>query len=253
VIGSDSSVTFSTGGSSTIEQRGKKIEIIDNCLIIAGTGSMGLGQRFCHQVGELQRGNKIPGANAPTEIAKCMAQAAITDFQSTGVKQGQYGALAAFRSRKEIHLCEFGAADFQPELKTADLWYASMGSGQLIADPFLGFIRKVFWRDGMPSLADGVFAAVWTLSHTIDMNAGGVNGPIHIATLTFADAERIKAVTTVLDSDQIEEHLQSVSAAEKHLGRFREMIDGTPDADTPVVPVPPAAEAAISAVNGIAG
>lgn len=50
LIGSDSSATFAAGQIRTIEQTTKKIEIVDGKIIVAGTGQIGLGQRFCHQV-----------------------------------------------------------------------------------------------------------------------------------------------------------------------------------------------------------
>lgn len=44
VIGADSSATFGSAQFRTIEQPTDKIEIIDNQIIVAGTGQIGLGQ-----------------------------------------------------------------------------------------------------------------------------------------------------------------------------------------------------------------
>ena len=43
--------------------------------------------------------------------------------------------------------------------------FVSAGSGQPVADPFLSFIRRIFWPTGMPNLNDGVLAALWALTH----------------------------------------------------------------------------------------
>lgn len=263
VIGSDSAATFGAGpGISTMEQPTRKIDIIGDSMILAGTGQGGLGQRFCAQLTAL---HNIPAANGASykgrpavEVGKLMAQAAINDFQFTGVRTGQYGALVAFRTGRELHLCEFAVADMQPELKTPDLWYASMGSGQVIADPFLALMRKVFWKNGMPALADGIFATVWTLQHTIDINPGGVGGPMRIATLTWKDNQvGVTPIARFLSDDEIEQHKESVASAENHLANFRNVIGGEVG-DAPELPVPPpgaqaAAAAAAVAPGGQAG
>jgi 20S proteasome alpha/beta subunit len=232
VVGSDSSVTFGAMGGRTIEQTARKMEVIEGCMIVAGTGQVGLGQRFCHQLRQAYQQKKFSSLNH-IDMGKTMSKLAIDDFAFTQAIKGQYGALVAFVSNKEPHLCEFAVDDFQPEIKTDQIWYASMGSGQAIADPFLGLMRKVFWKDGMPSLTDGVFAAVWTLQHTIDVNPGGVNGPIHLATLHI---EGGKAVAKHLTEDDIGQHLENVRGAEKYLRGYSDVLQGANDA--PDVPLP---------------
>jgi Proteasome subunit len=234
VIGSDSSVTFGAGGGSTIEQTARKIEIIEGSIICAGTGQLGLGQRFCHQLTEGYKNKRFANLGA-IDTGRVMTELAIGDFSKTQVKAGQYGALVAFVAKKELQLCEFASTDFQPELKTDQIWYASMGSGQAIADPFLGLMRKVFWGNGMPNLSDGAFIAAWTLKHTIDVNAGGVNGPINLATLRMVDD---RPVAVYLTQEQLEQHLESVAGAETHLAAYRDALQGSGHADVPDVPRP---------------
>ena len=204
-------------------------------MIVAGTGQMGLGQRFCHQLGQGYQQKKFSN-NGCIDIGKAMSKLAIEDFAHTHANKGQYGALVAFAAKHELHLCEFAVDDFQPEIKTEHIWYASMGSGQAIADPFLGLMRKVFWKNGMPTLTDGVFAAIWTLQHTIDVNPGGVNGPIHMATLR---SEGGKAVASYLTEEEIGQHLENVRGAEKHLEGYSDVLQGTKGAP-PDVPLPAA-------------
>jgi len=38
------------------------------------------------------------------------------------------------------------------EYMTKDLPFISMGSGKMSADPFLGFLRKVFWPNELPTI-----------------------------------------------------------------------------------------------------
>ncbi|MHB8471327.1 MAG: hypothetical protein ACYDC8_00475 [Gammaproteobacteria bacterium] len=232
LIGSDSSATFAAGQIRTIEQTTKKIEIIDGKIIVAGTGQIGLGQRFCNQIEQGWKNGTFK-AMGPIPMVTKMCELARTDFASTQAPMGQFGALVAFPADHKIHLCEFATSDFQPELKTENIWYASMGSGQLIADPFLGLMRKVFWSDGMPTLQDGIFIAAWTLQHAIDVNAGGVNGPIQLAVLKN---EKGSLVASMLTQDEKDEHLQNVSGAMAHLRQYMERVAGRSGEAVPDVP-----------------
>jgi len=52
--------------------------------------------------------------------------------------------------------------------------FITMGSGKASADPFLGFLRKVFWPVAPPTIQEGALAAYWTIQHAIDMKVSGV-------------------------------------------------------------------------------
>ena len=197
-----------------------KIEIVDDRIIIAGTGQIGMGQRFCHQVRALWAQKKVPCDNEFV-FSKTLAQAARADFAETGCAQGQYGALVAFPCKTGRHLVEFAATDFQPELKTKNLWYVSMGSGQSIIDPFLGLFREVFWGDDPPNVQDAIFATYWMLEHAVNVNPGGVNAPIRIAVL-----EQVKSdwQARLLSDDELREHQTAVIAAKDSLRNFRQRL-----------------------------
>jgi hypothetical protein len=232
VIGTDSSATFGNGQLATIEQPTKKIEIIQEKIIVAGTGQIGLGQRFCNQVIASINRQDYKHKNA-IEMATEMSRVAIIDFQQTGVKLGQFGALVAFAYKNDLQLCEFPCSDFQPELKTS-VWYASMGSGQLIADPFLALIRRVFWKDTAPSFPEAVFAVTWVLQHAIAVNPGGINGPMQIAVLqNVSGAPKAR----LLSDDELDAHKENATGAEEHLRKYREILQGTATA-APDVPKP---------------
>lgn len=223
VIGSDSSATFASGNTATIEQKIKKVNIIDEHVIVAGTGQVGLGQRFNFTVEQFWRQGGFKN-KAPIEAVKELAAAGIRDFVSTNTKPGQYGALMAVAVNGRFNLCEFALNDFQPELKTPDsLWYVSMGCGQPITDPFLGLMRKVFWHDKPPRINEGIFAVYWALQHTIELNPGGINGPIQIATI----AQTEKGYRARLLSDaELSEHNDNVEGAIKHLEGYKEILQG---------------------------
>lgn len=217
VIGSDSSTTFVAGQNPTIEQPSKKINIIDNRYIIAGTGSVGLGQRFIYEVKNFMD-SSTHRKQEPVEICRQISQNSIKNFISTQAPMGGYGALFAFGANgNKFNLCEFEIKNMQPELKNDKLWYVSMGSGQNITDPFLGFIRKLFWHQGMPSLSEGIFATIWTLQHACELNPGGIKEPIDVAILENKDGN---IAAKLLIPEELVEHTNYIKELEKHIMLF---------------------------------
>ena len=242
VIGADSAATSATaGGQRTIEQPVMKIDIIDDRIIIAGTGQVGMGQRFCHQVRSLWADKKVP-CNDEFVFSKALAQIARKDFADTGCAQGQYGALVAFACKTGRQLVEYAVSDFQPELKNKNMWYVSMGSGQFIIDPFLGLFREVFWGDDPPSVQDAIFATTWMLDHAVKVNPGGVNAPIRIAVL-----EQVRGdwKARLLSDDELLEHQGGVAAAKEALRHYKDRL--VTDDGAEAVPVPPPAAPAPAA------
>lgn len=219
VIGADSSATMGMAPNvHTIEQPTDKIQIIRDQVIVAGTGAVGLGQRFGAVVERLWSDGAAKKGGA-IEAGKLFSAQGIEDFASTHIRPGALGALVAFPCGGKACLCELALADFQPELKDDRFWYVSLGSAQPITDPFLGFIREVFWDDGQPSLAEGIFAVTWTLEQAIALNPGGVNGPIRLAVLQRKGGKEFHA--RCLDETELEIHRENVQAAKAHLRSFR--------------------------------
>jgi len=239
VIGSDSSATFGPDiAHKTIEQSVQKVFVVQGRIILAGTGQVGAGQRFTAAVDAAWTAKGFSKSHIPTDFAKTLANIGIEDFASTKMNHGCFGALAAFPVKDKLCLCELALADFQPELKTKDMWFASMGSGQPITDPFLGMMRRIFFSDGRPpTLKEGLFITTWALMHTIELNPGGINGPPQIAKLAFNAKGDPEA--RLISDDELEEHKNSVQAAEKHLCQYREILNAPPAPADPKIPVMP--------------
>jgi hypothetical protein len=122
-----------------------------------------------------------------------------------------------------------------PEEATVDLPFVAVGSGQGIADPFLAFLRRLFWPEGLPSLADGIFAALWTLKHAIETAPSGIANPKQIVVL--------KAVGDAMSADELprhdlDEHLQAIDAAETTLSSFRDLGSGSEPVGRAKLPEP---------------
>jgi hypothetical protein len=242
VIGADSSATFGPNMMmKTIEQAVQKVFVIEDRYIMAGTGEIGLCQRFADAIQQAHDKKELRGSRF--EIGKALCNAARNDFASTGVLMNLFGGLVAYPVEREACLCEFAVKDLQPEWKEGKMWFSSMGSGQTITDPFLGLIRRVFFPDSAPTVTEGIFVTMWALQHAIDLNPGGINGPPQIATLRNTDG---KTSAMLLDDAELQEHIANVEGAEKHLAKYRDILRGTLSPDVPSVaerlPVAPADE-----------
>jgi hypothetical protein len=225
VIGADSCVTFANAQQvPTIERQMDKIEIISNNIIIAGTGEVGLGQRFCDIVQTTMNPNAAFNLDQPAlNIVRFWSANALEDryntvgkFSAISSYQG-YGALVAFPAKDQPCLCEFQVKDFQPELKTK-LFYSSMGCAQHITDAFLSFLMDIFWKNDIPNVQGGIFAAEWTLQHVIDNNTGGVKEPTNIAVLEYDQTGKLAA--RILTKDDLDEVGQSITEAKKDFVDF---------------------------------
>ena len=237
MIGADSAATFAAGETRTIEQKTQKIDLIEDRIIVASTGAVGMGQRFRAVVSKAWQ-EKVFARHAPIEIGKLLSREAISDFGSTGAPKGGFGALVACYCREKPCLIEFGVTDFQPELKTSNIWYVSMGSGQMIADPFLGLMRKAFWDDGVPTCKDAEFVVTWILSLAIELNPGGVNGPVQVAVLK---PEKGDFKATMLDPAQLDGHQGNVEGLVAHMRAYRDTLRGKGAEKALDVPKPEAA------------
>ncbi|MCX5809506.1 MAG: hypothetical protein NTX36_09075 [Proteobacteria bacterium] len=230
VIGADSSTTFAQGQHRTIEQPSEKLFVIDDNIIVAGTGQVGLGQRFARIIQDLWSNKKFIGHHI--DCAKQLTQEAIKDFGSTSASKGQYGALVAFPIAGKPYLCEFAVDDMQPEFKTEHLWYCSMGVSQPITDTFLAFMRDTFWKEGPPMVADGIFSVLWTLEMAIQINPGGVNGPVRIAVM---ESKKGKLNARKLSDDDLLEARQALNEMKTSMRKLRD--SHTPEDST--TPLPP--------------
>ncbi len=188
VVGSDSAVTFSTATHlpTIVQHFPRKIAIINDRVAIAGTGSVGLGQRFIEVVEKAWRQGSFKDAGS-LDVARTIAREARKDFGSTGASEGKYGALVALpRGQNHPLLIEFPVDDLQPHVKDKDSWYVSMGSGQAVADPLLGFVREAFWGNKPPRLREAIFSVAFVLLLACEMVPQGVRPPIQMVVLERA-------------------------------------------------------------------
>ena len=227
VMASDSAATFGTGGLATIGQQPvQKVRKIGDNILYSATGAVGIAQLISARIGErwgngglkdiktleamMQRlAGEIGGVVNPF-LQSAQAQKNLTGDASTSLCK----SLVAIPVDKKAHLFQF---DFNgaPEGCTKELPFVALGSGQLIADPFLAFLKRLLWSDHEPTIAEGRLAAVWTIDHVSRTNAGGVGGAIQLATLSNQAGNF--ATASISSPEHISEHLQRVGSAENAL------------------------------------
>jgi hypothetical protein len=250
VIAADSSATFGDGSHHTIEQQtDKKIELIEDNMIVAGTGAVGHHQRFSAVAARIAKDAAFK-KGTPLSCAKMLSKQGLEDFSLTHVLKLEYGAIVAYVADGQPVLCEFPQGGmhpevlkylpmaFQPELKN-DLWFASVGSGQPLTDPFLALLRKVFWPGEPPEIQGGIFMAHWALMHACELNPGGIKEPIHIAVL--AKKEDGTFATRFLTDAEKAEHRDIISGAMAHMAQFKDILEGKAGAEEPPQAPAPAA------------
>ncbi len=250
VLGADGAATNITMGTQTIRQQvKKKLFVIADQIVIGTSGPVGLGQRFKGVVDSLYRNGSLfkdPATSAyrrPHELMTFLRiefwkhieleiQIAMATTQVLAPNLTMNDALAwslvALPVPNERTPCLFQFdQQASPEEATDDLPFAAIGSGQLIADPFLAFMRRIYWPDRLPTLAEGTLAAYWTLHHAIETHPGGVADPKQVVLIR----EEKKGVWKAreLSKEEGEEHLEHVKKLEKCITDFdKEDQHGSP-------------------------
>ena len=234
VMGADGAATFSTPtGQGTILQPVSKLHVLSDSSIVMGvSGSVGLGQLYVDRVqqswkadtsfrsGDVYRALRklrtdISGeAKKSIEAAQLMVPILGNQLAASSCITDSLIALPIMNEAELIQCDQSGNGMVQ----TLDLPYVSIGSGQALADPFMAFLRNIFWPDDLPTVADGIFAIMWTLIHAISVNTGGVAEPIQMAVLSKQEGGGISA--RLLNEAEIGEHRQHVVDAENYLRQF---------------------------------
>ena len=247
VIGSDGAATLMSQGLVTAQQRAFKKIFSSGSVITAFAGHSGLAQRIRGEIeGGLAEGRWTGRTDQIVHQMRRHLWHHITELElrAAGASQDALRHHAAPTAATTETLVA-AVINGLPELIhfdgtcgttviTDDLPFVSIGAGQPIADPFLGFARRIFWPSGLPNLATATFSVLWTLTHAIECNAIGLAQPIQLATLT-RDGEQW--VASDVTQNELEEHRQSVSEAEDALRAWRNRVAGT--GTLPAVSPPP--------------
>jgi len=246
IVGADGAATLGSLDTRTAEQPTKKLYIHHNKIIIGVSGAVGLGQRLNAEIDRLYSGgglaNKEPD-QAMTIMSTSLREHILPELK-VAAETGKVVGNAALNSAITASLialpikhkpCLF-QFDHQgsPEESTEELPFACVGSGQTIADPFLGFIRRVFWNNGCPNINQAIFATIWTLQHAISLNTGGVSEPIQIMGLIKPENGDWEAKE--YSETELSEHKEAIIAVEGKLKEFKQEFHASSEAED--IPTP---------------
>jgi 20S proteasome alpha/beta subunit len=245
VLGADSAATMGAMGHTTIRQLTAKVEVVEGKALMAVSGPIGLGQRLVGEFQSYLTSAKVPaaGPRVMDDLRRKFDPIVTGEWKAAQASAPVIGSGIAVLSVASHSIIAMGVAGrpslFQfdqqgaPEEATVGLPFVCAGSGELIADPLMGFHRSVFWKDGqLPTMPQAVFAVVWTLKEAIELGPPGVSLPIHVYTLTKSSSG---CVGRKLDDTDLQEHLQAVADAKIHFGEFRNLKPST------APPMPPRA------------
>lgn len=250
VLGADSTATYTTqlGQQHTIRQdTATKLHITLNKIVIGVSGPIGLSQSYSDEIDNYIKGtgSKISwrtAQDAKSKISELFWKHARVAWEraetvakvvgpGAALSECNHSSAAAFAIGDEAHLIQFSTQCHGEEV-TQDLPFAALGSGQPLADPFLAFIRRIFWPTGLPSLLDGQVATVWTLEQVIKAHPGGVGGSVQVVVLKKNDKGAWSC--DALSEEEINNHRQNISDIER---RMREAAP-TLAAEVPPIPTP---------------
>ena len=248
VLGSDGAATLGAMGQFTVRQPTKKLFIHQDCIVVGVSGPVGLGQRIDDMFDRLYSGKELSGkkpAEAMTILRthlwnECLAGEIGAAAQARNIVGDAANAsalsqtLVALPVSRELCLFQFDQ-NGAPEMATNDLPFVAIGSGQRLADPFLAFLRRIFWKDRCPNVADGIFAVWWTLHQAIETAPGYVADPKQIVVLQNVTS---KICARELTGQQLSEHAEVVGKAEDHLRAFRREQQVRPTPEVSPIPEP---------------
>ena len=238
VLGADGAATLTSFTEGTVIQKVRKLDIILDCIVFGSSGPIGLGQRYRGEIESIWKSRRLVN-KLPHEVMDILRRElwkyAEVEWKCAETCRPVIGGAAAMAAMCLAivaipisgfpHLFQFNH-QCSPEEATTDLPFVSIGSGQKIADPFLAFIRHIFWSDKPPNLSEGVFATLWTLAHAIRTNPAGVADPIQIVTLS-KNGKSKEFQAHELSRDELQEHGVAIKMAEDSLKNFRNSLKET--------------------------
>jgi len=243
VMAADGAATYGAMGQMTMRRPMKKLTILHDSVILGLLGTTGMAQRFAGEISRAWEGKKyqqkqpdqvmreVQAAVRPIILEEMqMAAAAIPVVgHAVAAMSAVSGTLLAMNVLKKPQLFRFDQ-QASPEAATSDLPLEAVGSGEPIADPFLAFIRRLFWPANLPTTQQGVFAALWAVRHAIQTSPGGVAEPIQVAVLKDGKAKEVPR-------EELQEHDSAIDAAERRcanvLAPAQQQIEPPPQAPAP--------------------
>lgn len=211
----------------------RKIEKIGDDVLVATAGSVGLRQRFGRIVGTLRLGGAFDAHCIDCSL-KITTQV-VKSFQESHLERGSgydIAALVAAPFDGVPELVEFEDGSVQPERKTPQIHFVSIGAGQRLADPFLGFVSRVLWEEKEPTVYLAKIGILWALHHTSLLSPLAIGPPLRLGILSKSGD---KWCAEVLDEEEFGEQLGHIKALERGMPDYVSRVAARESAE----PLPP--------------
>jgi hypothetical protein len=251
VIAADRQASHGALGTTTVGQQVTKVSIIGPDVLFACSGRVGMGQQFEAFITQLRDDNYFVQNKYSIAIGRVQqhfrpivegafktAGAAIHVLgQQAAQSDCICGGLLAAPFKDGMKLVEI-SPQIAVEFLTPSLSFISMGSGKLSADPFLGFLKSIFWPDRLPSVRESTLAAYWTIKLATDLRVSGVGMGTDIFVLEqSSDTWTARA----LDQNETSEHDIFIETCQSSLRAVASTLSGAspePGAAEPTPPMP---------------
>lgn len=238
VVAADSAATFITStGAPTAKQPISKLSIISNQVIFGHSGTVGMGQRLEAIVKDSWDKKNLAKKYDPIkamqflrnrfwqEVVKDEVDVVnqsgpqLSELAKQFVMQQFLVALPPIKDSNRPCLIHFNW-QCAPEMLNNQLPCVALGNGQPIADPFLSFIRRVIWSNGAPTtIADGKFAATWTLRYVLETSPAYISGPEQLVVLKQAQDDQGWVAEEFSDT-ALDLHIEHVTSFEEYLSEY---------------------------------
>lgn len=224
VLAADGAATFGAVGGPTIRQDVKKLKILRSAIVIGTSGPVGLGQRFAGELEECFANNELANKEpfqGMTIISERFRRHIAIEQQAAQGAAGLLGgnansawisaSVVCITIKRQLCLIEYDH-NGAPEIKSPNLPFVTIGSGQFTADPFLAFLRKILWDNQLPDLGTGILSAVWTVRHAIETSPGGVAEPMQVV---IVHEQTPMNQARELNDSELGEHLEIIERLEQ--------------------------------------
>ena len=245
VLAADGAATLGAVGGTTIRQEVKKLKILKGGIVVGTSGPVGLGQRFageleeCYANNELASKEPFQGMTLISErfrkhisIEQQAARGAVALLGGNANSAWLSASVVCLTVKKQLCLIEYDH-NGTPEIKTKNIPFVTIGSGQFTADPFLAFLRKILWDDQLPTLGTGILSAAWTVQHAIETSPGGVAEPMQVV---IVHEQTSTSQARELTDSELGEHRQIIEMLEQTIPKSMHNLQ----LPTTLPPTPPA-------------
>lgn len=249
VIAADRQATHGAMGQMTVGQAVTKIRIVKGDTLFASSGHHGLGQQLAGMIDDKRAEfTNQPYDKSITKLQDHLRPLINKGFETAGLAARVVGpniaqsdaichSLLAAPFKDGLKLVEI-TPQVAVECMTAQLPFISMGSGKNSADPFLGFLRKVYWPASLPTVVEGALAAYWTIKHSIDMKVLGVGFDVDVFVVEPRDNKSF--IARQLDDAELAEHNDFIVASEDALRSLRSQLASASSSNAAAAtPAPP--------------